>query len=76
MKFSFDADAFDTITSLPKFHGDLPPNSIVSVGYTVNSFPYAPQNNAPKNDTGIILNVLFVVYLGELPDDEEQDGAM
>ena len=75
-KFSFNAEAFNTLSSLPTFDGDLPPNSIVAVGYTVNSFAYAPQNSAPKNDTAIFLNVLFLMYLGELPEEEEEEWIL
>lgn len=72
-RFRFDSTAFETIKSLTLYDGDLPPHSIVSVGYTVTSFPYAQHAGAPKVDVAIVFNVLFVILMGHLPDNAEED---
>ena len=73
-RFRFDEDALNTVTSLPLFEGDLPTGAIVSVAYAANSMPYAPSMNAPKVDLGIFFNILFVLFLAELP--EESEGGL
>jgi hypothetical protein len=72
-RFRFDSAAFDTIKSLTLYDGDLPPHSIVSVGYTVTSFLYAQHAGAPKVDIAIVFNVLFIILMGHLPDSAEED---
>jgi hypothetical protein len=64
----FDADAFNNINKLPTLDRDPPQNSIVAIGYTCNTFPYAMQLSAPRNETGISFNLQFVILLGQLPE--------
>jgi len=64
-RFRFDEDALSDLHSLPVFKGDLPENAIVSVAYTANTFPYALHMGAPKTETAVYFNVLFVIFLGE-----------
>jgi hypothetical protein len=54
------------------FDADLPAGSIVSVAYGVNTYPYSQHINAPRTETGLYFNILFVLFLGELPEEPEE----
>jgi hypothetical protein len=65
-KFDFTAESFASLSSLPLYRGgisDLPQNSAVSIGYTVNTYPYI-QKEAPINSLALSLNVQFVMLHG------------
>ncbi|KAF8883849.1 hypothetical protein BD779DRAFT_1472351 [Infundibulicybe gibba] len=58
--FEFRGADFDRIRTLPLYRkglADLPPYSVVSVGYTANTFPYKGTNAAPSA-LALSLNVL------------------
>ncbi|KAF8870569.1 hypothetical protein BD779DRAFT_1680973 [Infundibulicybe gibba] len=64
--FEFKGADFDRIRSLPLYRNglaDLPPYSVVAVGYTVNTFSYKGGNAGP-GALALSLNVLFVILLG------------
>ena len=65
-KFDFTAESFASLSSLPLYRGgisDLPQNAAVSVGYTVNTYPYI-QKEAPVKSLALSLNVQFVMLYG------------
>lgn len=66
IKFNFTAEGFTSLSSLPLYHGgisDLPQNAAVTVGYTVNTYPYI-QKEAPLKSLALSLNVQFVMLHG------------
>jgi len=68
-RFRFDEESFSTLNNLPVLDDDLPGDALVSVAYTTNSFAYSPITQGPKTDTAIYFNVLFVLFLGQLPEE-------
>ena len=74
-RFRFDEQSFSTINSLPVYNEDLLPDSLVSVAYTVNSFSYSPSSQGMKTDTAIYFNVLFVLFLGQLPEESAESES-
>ncbi|KAF8891010.1 hypothetical protein BD779DRAFT_1469092 [Infundibulicybe gibba] len=59
--FEFKGADFDRIRSLPLYQNglaDLPPYSVVSIGYTANTFPYK-GSNAGSGALALSLNVLW-----------------
>jgi len=72
-KFNFTAEAFTSLSSLPLYRGgisDLPQNAAVTVGYTVNTYPYN-QKDAPSNSLALSLNVQFVMLHGYVTSSAE-----
>jgi hypothetical protein len=64
--FNFKAIDFDNIRSLPlykKGEEDLPQYSVVSVGYSVNTYAYA---KAGAHGIALSPNILFVIMLGKV----------
>jgi hypothetical protein len=74
-RFRFNEQAFSTINNLPVCTEDLEPDSLVSIAYTVNSFPYAQVAQTPKTDIAVLFNVLFVLFLGQLPEDSPRSES-
>ncbi|KIM35727.1 hypothetical protein M413DRAFT_32284 [Hebeloma cylindrosporum] len=50
-RLHFNSQDFAGLKKLPSSKEDLPPNSLVCVEYTANSFPYAGIKDAPKTET-------------------------
>ena len=73
-KFNFTAESFASLSSLSLYCGgisDLPQNAAVTVGYTVNTYPYT-QKEAPSNSLSFSLNIQFVMLHGYVvPDSKE-----
>ena len=64
--FAFRADDLINLTRLPLCERDLPPETLATVGYTVNSYPYRAANASWQGYTVITLNILFVLALGHI----------
>ena len=65
-KFNFTAKSFASLSSLPLYRGsisNLPQNAVVTVGYTVNMYPYN-QKEAPSKSFALSLNIQFVMLHG------------
>ena len=65
-KFNFTAESFASLSSLPLYRGgisDLPQNAVVTVGYTVNTYPYN-QKEAPSKSLTLSLNIQFFMLHG------------
>ncbi|KAF8327068.1 hypothetical protein F5887DRAFT_1084051 [Amanita rubescens] len=67
--FMFTDEDLNNLSSLPLYKGgakDLPPDSVVTVGYSVGTYPYKGSNPALAGGeyTALSLNVLFVILLG------------
>lgn len=74
-RFRFDEQSLSTINTLPVYDQDLLPDSLVSVAYTVNSFPYSPSSQGMRTETGVYFNVLFILFLGQLPEETPEESA-
>jgi hypothetical protein len=65
-KFNFTVESFVSLSSLPLHCGGistLPQNAAVTVGYTVNTYPYT-QKEATSNSLALSLNIQFVMLHG------------
>jgi len=68
----FTDEDLNNLSSLPLYKSgtkDLPPDSVVTVGYAVGTYPYRGNNPAISPGSGmeytaLSLNVLFVILLG------------
>lgn len=74
-RFRFDAQSFDNIDKLPLYNKDLDADAIVCVAYSVNSWAYAPAKDSPKTDTAVCFNVMFILFLGALPEETAQSDS-
>jgi hypothetical protein len=45
---------------------DLPPETLATVAYAVNSYKYNSANRTHAGKMAVLLNVLFVVALGDV----------
>ena len=62
-KFNFTTESFTSLSSLPLYCGsisDLCQNATVTVGYTINTYPYV-QKEATFNSLTLSLNIQFVM---------------
>jgi hypothetical protein len=76
--FLFRSEDMDNLHSLPLHEGDLPSDSIATVGYAISTYPYQGSNQALAGLTALSFNVLFVVALGDVDRDtlEEIDNKV
>jgi len=72
--FNFDKTAFDNLRSLPAYRpsrsanpGEVPQGFLVTVGFTINSFPTMVNKDGGDDNQGdlyLSLNLQFVIVLG------------